>query len=61
MALVIDESILQQAQALVDRHDVIGAWGVLAAAGDSYAAKAELIVGEDTKRRLLVRYRLQSH
>lgn len=41
MALVIDESTLQQAQALVDQHDVVGAWRVLAAAGDSYAAKAE--------------------
>jgi len=39
MALVIEESVLQQAQTLVDQGDVVGAWGVLAKAGDSYAAK----------------------
>jgi hypothetical protein len=46
MALVIDQPTLERAQALVDQHDVTGAWGVLAAAGDSYAAKAKVIVGE---------------
>ncbi|MBB3061288.1 calcium-binding protein [Microbulbifer rhizosphaerae] len=46
MALVIEESVLQQAQTLVDQGDVVGAWGILAKAGDSYAAKAEFIVGE---------------
>ena len=46
MSLIINESTLQQAIDLINIGNVTGAWGVLAAAGDSYATKAEKIIGE---------------